>query len=151
MPEEKEVIINSQNIGLFYYKDKKKEDFRSWVLNKIRLKDLKKAKKRVLNDISFKGYSGEILGIVGSNGTGKTTLCRILSGLLKPDKGSLAVNGSVSALLSLGVGFNAKLTGRENIYLNGTMMGLSLKQVNEYFDRIYPWKCCCQGCCRVLR
>ncbi|MBR4159058.1 MAG: ABC transporter ATP-binding protein [Spirochaetia bacterium] len=139
MPEEKEVIINSQNIGLFYYKDKKKEDFRSWVLNKIRLKDLKKAKKWVLNDISFKGYSGEILGIVGSNGTGKTTLCRILSGLLKPDKGSLTVNGSVSALLSLGVGFNAKLTGRENIYLNGTMMGLSLKQVNEYFDKIYEF------------
>ena len=139
MSEEKEIIINSQNTGLFYYKDKKKEDFRSWVLNKIRLKDLKKTKKWVLNDISFKGYSGEILGIVGSNGTGKTTLCRILGGLLKPDKGSLTVNGSVSALLSLGVGFNPLLTGRENIYLNGTMMGLSLKQVKEYYEKIYDF------------
>ena len=139
MSEEKEIIINSQNTGLFYYKDKKKEDFRSWVLNKVRLKDLKKTKKWVLNDISFKGYAGEILGIVGSNGTGKTTLCRILGGLLKPDKGSLTINGSVSALLSLGVGFNPLLTGRENIYLNGTMMGLSLKQVEEYYEKIYEF------------
>ena len=139
MSEEKEIIINSQNTGLFYYKDKKKEDFRSWVLNKIRLKDLKKTKKWVLNDISFDGFSGEILGIVGSNGTGKTTLCRILGGLLKPDKGSLTVNGSVSALLSLGVGFNPMLTGRENIYLNGTMMGLSIQQVKEYYEKIYEF------------
>ena len=139
MSEEKEIIINSQNTGLFYYNDRKREDFRSYILNKIRLKDLKKTKKWVLNDISFKGYSGEILGIVGSNGTGKTTLCRILGGLLKPDKGSLTVNGSVSALLSLGVGFNSELTGRENIYLNGTMMGLSLKQMREYYDKIYEF------------
>lgn len=139
MSEEKEIIIDSQNTGLFYYNDRKREDFRSYILNKIRLKDLKKTKKWVLNDISFKGYSGEILGIVGSNGTGKTTLCRILGGLLKPDKGSLTVNGSVSALLSLGVGFNSGLTGRENIYLNGTMMGLSLKQMREYYDKIYEF------------
>ena len=65
MSEEKEVIINSQNTGLFYYNDRKREDFRSYILNKIRLKDLKKTKRWVLNDISFKGYSGEILGIVG--------------------------------------------------------------------------------------
>ena len=139
MSEEKEIIINSQNTGLFYYNDRKREDFRSYILNKIRFKDLKKTKKWVLNDISFKGYSGEILGIVGSNGTGKTTLCRILGGLLKPDKGSLTVEGSVSALLSLGVGFNAELTGKENIYLNGTMMGLSLKQMREYYDKIYEF------------
>ena len=139
MSEEKEIIIDSQNTGLFYYNDRKREDFRSYILNKIRLKDLKKAKKWVLNDISFKGYSGEILGVVGSNGTGKTTLCRIMGGLLKPDKGSLIINGSVSALLSLGVGFNSELTGRENIYLNGTMMGLSLKQMREYYDKIYEF------------
>lgn len=139
MSEDKEIIIDSQNTGLFYYNDRKREDFRSYILNKIRLKDLKKTKKWVLNDISFKGYSGEILGIVGSNGTGKTTLCRMLGGLLKPDKGSLTVNGSVSALLSLGVGFNSELTGKENIYLNGTMMGLSLRQMREYYDKIYEF------------
>ena len=138
MSENKE-IINSQNLGLYYYNDKKSEDFRSFILNTIRLKDLKRTKKWVLNDISFKGYSGEILGIVGSNGTGKTTLCRILGGLLKPDKGSLAIDGSVSALLSLGVGFNRELTGRENIYLNGTMMGLSLKQMKAYYNEIYEF------------
>jgi len=139
MLEEKEIIIDSQNTGLFYYNDRKREDFRSYILNKIRLKDLKKTKKWVLNDITFNGYSGEILGIVGSNGTGKTTLCRILGGLLKPDKGTLTIDGSVSALLSLGVGFNSELTGRENIYLNGTMMGLSLKQMREYYDNIYEF------------
>ena len=139
MSEKKDIIINSQNTGLYYYNDRKREDFRSYVLNKIRLKDLKRTKKWVLNDISFKGYSGEILGLVGSNGTGKTTLCRILGGLLKPDKGFLSVDGSVSALLSLGVGFNAELTGRENIYLNGTMMGLSIRQMKEYYNKIYEF------------
>ena len=139
MIEEKELIISSQNTGLYYYGERKREDFRSYVLNKIRLKELKKTKKWVLNDISFEGYSGEILGIVGSNGTGKTTLCRILGGLLKPDKGSLSVKGSVSALLSLGVGFNSELTGRENIFLNGTMMGLSLRQMKEYYEKIYEF------------
>lgn len=138
MSENKE-IINSQNLGLYYYNDRKSEDFRSFILNTIRLKDLKRTKKWVLNDISFKGYSGEILGIVGSNGTGKTTLCRILGGLLKPDKGSLVIDGSVSALLSLGVGFNRELTGRENIYLNGTMMGLSLRQMKAYYNEIYEF------------
>ena len=133
---ENEVVINSQHTGLYYYADKKREDFRSFVLNKIRLKGFKKTKKWVLNDISFKGFSGEILGVIGSNGTGKTTLCRILGGLLRPDKGSLYLNGSISALLSLGVGFNKDLTGKENIYLNGTMMGLSLKQMKEYYDKI---------------
>ena len=139
MDEKKELIINSQNTGLYYFNGRKREDFRSYILNKIRLKDLKRTKKWVLNDISFKGYSGEILGIVGSNGTGKTTLCRILGGLLKPDKGSLSVKGSVSALLSLGVGFNSELTGRENIFLNGTMMGLSLKQMKNYYEEIYEF------------
>ena len=139
MAEKKDISINAKNLGLYYHNDKKREDFRSYILNKIRLKDLKKTKKWVLNDISFEGYAGEILGVIGSNGTGKTTLCRVLGGLLKPDKGSLTINGTVSALLSLGVGFNQELTGRENVYLNGTMMGLSLQQVEEYFDEIHKF------------
>lgn len=136
MTENKELIIKSKNLGLYYFADKRREDFRSFVLNKVRLKDIKKKEKWVLNDISFEGYSGEILGIIGSNGTGKTTLCRILGGLLKPDKGTIDINGSVSALLALGAGFNPELTGKENIYLNGTMMGLSRKQMKEYYETI---------------
>lgn len=136
MTEKKELIIKAKNLGLCYNTDKNREDFRSYILNKIRLKNFKKKKKWVLNDISFEGYSGEILGVIGSNGTGKTTLCRILGGLLKPDKGTIDINGSVSALLALGAGFNPELTGKENIYLNGTMMGLSRKQMKEYYETI---------------
>lgn len=136
MTENKELVIKSKNLGLYYFADKRREDFRSFVLNKVRLKDIKKKENWVLNDISFEGYSGEILGVIGSNGTGKTTLCRILGGLLKPDKGTIDINGSVSALLALGAGFDEELTGKENVYLNGTMLGFSKEKIKAYYETI---------------
>lgn len=136
MTEKKELVIKSKNLGLYYFADKRREDFRSFVLNKVRLKDIKKKENWVLNDISFEGYSGEILGVIGSNGTGKTTLCRILGGLLKPDKGTIDINGSVSALLALGAGFDEELTGKENVYLNGSMLGFSKEEIKTYYDTI---------------
>jgi teichoic acid transport system ATP-binding protein len=82
-----------------------------------------------LDDVSFTAESGQVLGIVGGNGAGKTTLCRALSGLVKPDRGRLTVDGEVSALLSLGTGFDEQLSGRENIVLNGLMLGMTMKAV----------------------
>src|SRR6185436_12318278 len=89
-----------------------------------------------LRDISFSVDRGEVLGIVGHNGAGKSTMLKLLSGVLKPTSGSIHVNGSLSALIEVGAGFHPDLTGRENIYLNGTILGMKRSQITERFDQI---------------
>jgi len=89
-----------------------------------------------LRDISFEINKGETVGIIGTNGSGKSTLLKIITGVLSPTKGSINVNGKVSALLELGAGFNPNYTGIENIYLNGTMMGFTKKEMDEKIQSI---------------
>ena len=81
-----------------------------------------------LNHISFEVKKGETVGIIGTNGSGKSTILKIITGVLSPSEGSVEVEGSISALLELGAGFNSDYTGIENIYMNGTMMGFSRKE-----------------------
>ncbi|MCY9514120.1 ABC transporter ATP-binding protein [Paenibacillus apiarius] len=83
-----------------------------------------------LHDITFQVSKGEIVGILGTNGSGKSTILKIITGLLNPTEGNVEVNGKISALLELGAGFNHEFTGIENIYLNGTMMGLSKEEID---------------------
>lgn len=92
--------------------------------------------QHVLRDISFEVERGDFLGIVGRNGSGKSTLLKLISGIYKPNKGSIAVNGSLVPFIELGVGFNPELTGRENVYLNGAMLGFSTKQIDDMYDDI---------------
>ncbi len=91
---------------------------------------------KALENISFEVKAGEFLGIIGKNGSGKSTLLKILAGVYEPDKGKVIVRGKISPFLELGVGFNGELSARDNIYLNGTILGLSEKQIDEKFDRI---------------
>ena len=84
-----------------------------------------------LNGISMKIYQGETVGIIGTNGSGKSTILKIITGVLHPTSGEVHVNGRISALLELGAGFNQEYNGIENIYLNGTMMGFSEKEIDE--------------------
>jgi lipopolysaccharide transport system ATP-binding protein len=89
-----------------------------------------------LNGVSFEVAPGETLGIVGQNGAGKSTLLKILTGVLLPDSGHIEISGKITGLLELGTGFNTEFSGVENIYLNGTLLGLSRKEVAAKMDRI---------------
>ena len=84
-----------------------------------------------LNHISFQVKKGETVGIIGTNGSGKSTILKIITGVLTPTSGTAEVDGVISALLELGAGFNMDYTGIENIYMNGTMMGFSKKEMDE--------------------
>ena len=90
----------------------------------------------VLNDISFELKKGETLGIIGHNGAGKSTMLKHLSGIMEPTRGSIEVNGRLSALIEVGAGFHPDLTGRENVFLNGVILGMSRAEVKRKFDEI---------------
>ena len=123
------ILVEADEVGVSYVLGGKREDTKS------RVRDFFLRRERrefwALRHVSFTAHAGEVLGVVGANGAGKTTLCRVLAGLLRPDAGKIALHGSVSALLSLGTGFNGRLSGRENIFLNGMMLGLSKREITE--------------------
>lgn len=89
-----------------------------------------------VNDVSFELRRGECLGLIGRNGAGKTTLLRMLNGLIKPDHGKIEMRGRVGALIALGAGFNPILSGRENIYVNASVLGLTKKEIDAKMDEI---------------
>ena len=89
-----------------------------------------------VNDVSFELRRGEALGLVGPNGSGKTTLLKMLNGIFMPDKGRIEIRGRVGALIQVGAGFHPMLTGRENVYVNGAILGMSKKEIDEKFDEI---------------
>lgn len=92
--------------------------------------------QQVLNDISFTVEKGDFFGIVGRNGSGKSTLLKIISQIYEPDSGEVAVNGKLVPFIELGVGFNPELTGRENVYLNGALLGFTRGEIDEMYQEI---------------
>ncbi len=98
--------------------------------------ELRKNEFWAVNDVSFELKRGECLGLIGPNGAGKSTLLKMLNGLVKPDKGRITMRGRVGALIELGAGFNPILTARENIYVNGSVLGFSKAEIDKKFDAI---------------
>ena len=102
-----------------------------------RFKGIKGYKKQeVLRDISFEVQKGDFYGIVGRNGSGKSTLLKIISEIYVPEKGSVTIDGKLVSFIELGVGFNPELTGRENVYMNGAMLGFSTAEIDAMYDDI---------------
>ncbi len=97
---------------------------------------LRKDEFWALQEISFELKKGDTLGIIGINGSGKSTLLRLLTGIFPPDRGEIAVRGNIGALIAVGAGFHPHMTGRENIYLNGTILGMNRQQIDERFEEI---------------
>ena len=102
--------------------------------------DKKRRKKKTdfwaLSDVSFQVKKGEVIGLIGSNGAGKSTLLKVVSGVMKPTKGKVYVSGQISPMIELGAGFDAELTARENIYLNGAILGYSKEFIDSKFNEI---------------
>ena len=137
MPADTPLIV-AEDLAIKYEGEKEKSgDFKSLVHNYLSFNSKSKFESVwALNGVSFAGYPGDVLGVIGPNGAGKTTLCRAILGLMKPDQGSIRVRGEVSSLLSLGTGFNKEISGRENIALNGLMLGFSRDKLNYLMPTI---------------
>lgn len=91
---------------------------------------------KALKDISFQIKRGEVYGVVGTNGSGKSTLLKLVAGVLEPSNGTVKVNGTIAPIIELGAGFDFELTARENVYLNGALLGYSEKFIDENYDKI---------------
>lgn len=118
LPHERQSSIKSSIVGIFRKKDKSVEI------------------QHALKDISFDIKKGEFFGIVGRNGSGKSTLLKMLAGVYQPTSGEITVQGRLVPFIELGVGFNPELTGRENVYLNGALLGFSKKEIDAMYDSI---------------
>lgn len=141
--QDTDLLISVDNVSKKFCRDLKKsllyglQDITAELSGGNRNSDtLRRKEFWALKDVSFQLRRGEALGLVGSNGAGKSTLLRIISGLIKPDTGSVKVRGRVAPLIALGAGFNPILTGRENIYANMAILGLSTKRIAERFQEV---------------
>ncbi len=131
-------MINVENVSMKFNLGVEKDNSLKMMFIRIfdKRKRLKKEYFWALKDVSFKVEKGDVVGIVGANGAGKSTILKVVSGVYKPTKGKVEVNGNISPMIELGAGFDGELTARENIYLNGAILGYSKEFINEKFDEI---------------
>lgn len=131
-----ENVIELKNITMkFRMTAQKVDSIKEYAIRGLK-RQLEYKEFTALDDVSFNVKKGEVMGLVGLNGSGKSTLLKIISGILKPTSGSVKVNGNISPLIELGAGFDFDLTARENVYLNGAVLGFSHEQMDEKMEEI---------------
>lgn len=131
-----ETIISVNNVSMRFNLAREKVDsLKEYVIRALK-KRLQYDEFWALDDVSFEVKKGDSVGLIGLNGSGKSTMLKVIAGVLKPTKGTISVNGSVAPLIELGAGFDIDLTGRENIYLNGALLGRSRQMMDEVFEDI---------------
>lgn len=136
-PEDNNIAIELRHVSLSFKIGRDKIDnLKEYVIRTINRTKEKKTIFKATNDVSFKIYKGEKVGIIGFNGAGKSTLLKIISGVYSPDEGEVIVNGNIAPLLSLGAGFDKNYSGRENIYLNGAILGYNEEFLRAKYDEI---------------
>ena len=131
-----EIAVSVRGLGLTYTTSIERRP-----TIKARAKSLGRGTKhtrviRALNDVNLDVEYGQVLGVIGSNGAGKSSMMRVIAGIIPPTEGRIEVFGSVSTLLALGVGFNPSMSGRDNVFLGGLAAGMSRDQIEEHFDEI---------------
>ena len=136
-------MIKLKNVGMkFNLGIEKNNSIKETFIRFFQFKKRKERKEKrnqyfwALKDISFNIEKGEVVGLIGSNGAGKSTMLKVVSGVMKPTQGKVEVNGVISPMIELGAGFDPELTARENIYLNGSILGYSRSFINEKFNEI---------------
>lgn len=134
--DEKKVMIDVDHVSIRFNLANQKVDNLKEYFVKLLKRELMFQEFLAVDDVSFQVRQGEAWGLVGTNGSGKSTMLKAISGILKPYKGSVTVNGSVAPLIELGAGFDPELSARENIFLNGCVLGHSEKFMQEHFDEI---------------
>lgn len=133
---EQDYVVDIENLTIrFNLASEKISDLKEYFIKLIR-RELMFQEFLALQDVDLKVKRGESWGLIGVNGSGKSTLLKSTCGILKPYKGSIRINGSIAPLIELGAGFDYNMTARENIFLNGTVLGHSRKFMQEHFDEI---------------
>lgn len=148
MDKKNEIAIEVQGLSKkykLYHGDTRKTDtLRDKIAHKFRTSSQLNNRAHqeefwALKDVSFQVKKGEVLGVIGRNGAGKSTLLKMLSKIITPTEGNFTINGSFSSLLEVGTGFHQELTGRENVYFNGALLGMSKEEISRQFDKIVEY------------
>lgn len=131
-----ENVIEVENVCMdFYRRDEKVDNLKEFFVRLVKGK-LERKKERILENISFELKKGESIGLIGHNGAGKSTLLKIISNIIEPTEGTVRTHGVIAPLLNLGAGFDYEATGKENVYLNGAILGYSKKELEHKYKEI---------------
>jgi ABC-2 type transport system ATP-binding protein len=135
-----ESVVRIQNVSKIYEINPEKKSIKQLFIDKIKRKSIEKPTQiQIFKDVSFEIYKGEVFGIIGENGAGKSTALKIMAGIIAPDNGRVEITGSVAALLEIGLGFHPDLTGKENARLYGSILGIDRKLMKEIMPDIFKF------------